>query len=217
MKEDKKYYIIGAGGFAKEVYFLAQNNLESTWQFGGFIDYQPKNTSIPCRGKDELVIDENKFLDTIKPSENVRIYIGIGDGKKINQITSKFSEFDFPNLIASDFIGDIQSIQLDRGNIILSGCIFTVDIEIGSFNIFNLNTTLGHDSIIRDCNVFNPGCNISGSVNIGSNNLFGTNSTVLQNLRIGNNNILGASSLANKDFENDNIMVGIPAKPIRKS
>jgi acetyltransferase-like isoleucine patch superfamily enzyme len=142
--------------------------------------------------------------------------MGIGDAKILAKVSNKFSNFHFPNLLYNQSFGDLISIKMGRGNIITPGCVFTVDITIGSFNIFNLNSTIGHDTTIGSCNIFNPGCNISGNVKIGDLNLFGTNATVLQNLHIGNNNVLGASSLANKSFTDNHIMVGVPAKKLKK-
>ena len=212
----KKYYIIGSGGFAKEVYYLAEESLDISYQFHGFIDYQPKCDTIIVRGKIAPVLDEDYFLNNIKPAEDVILYFGVGDPKLIEKLAVLFQNYHFPNLIHGSFIGDVNSIKLGRGNIIAAGCLFTVDITVGSFNIFNLNSTIGHDTVIKNCNVFNPGCNISGDVSIGSNNLFGTNSTVLQGLTVDDNNILGASSLANKAIHSNSLMVGVPAKKLER-
>lgn len=212
MGMNKKYYILGSGGFAKEVYFLANETLEEAHQFMGFIDFKPKMTSIMVRGKEEPVIDEDFFLEHVGATVDINIYHGIGDPLLLEKLSKRFQNYIFPNLVHPNFVGDKRSIRFGKGNIITAGCVFTVDIEIGSNNIYNLNTTVGHDTIVGDCNVFNPGVNVSGGVNIGSRNLFGTNSTVLQMLKIGNDNILGASSLANKNIDSNSIMIGVPAK-----
>ena len=207
-----EYYILGAGGFAKEVCFLANELLDENHHFMGFIDFKPLDKIITVRGQEENVIDEEYFFKHIKASEKINIYNGIGDPKLLDKFSKIFKNYSFPNLIHPNFVGDRRSIQLGIGNIITAGCVFTVDIQIGSNNIFNLNTTIGHDTIIGDCNVFNPGVNISGNVKIGDRNLFGTNSTVLQMLHINDDNILGASSLATKNINNNSIMIGVPAK-----
>lgn len=213
----KNYYILGCGGFAKEVYFLANQTLnDENYQFKGFIDYKPSIDDIEACKKKLPVIDEDYFLSNIFPSDETLIFIGVGEPKLIEKLSIKFKNYNFPNLIHDKFIGDINSIDIGRGNIITAGCVFTVDIKIGSFNIFNLNVTLGHDTKILDNNVFNPGCNVSGSVIVGSNNLFGTNSTILQQISVENNNIIGASSLINKNVDSNKIMVGVPAKALNK-
>lgn len=211
-----KYYIVGSGGFAKEVYFLADESLDDSHQFMGFIDYKPTEITIKVREQIESVIDEDYFLEEIQASENINLYFGIGDPKLLGELSKRFKNYVFPNLIHPNFVGDRKSILLGNGNIITAGCVFTVDIKIGCYNIFNLNSTVGHDTVVGDCNVFNPGVNISGGVNIGNRNLFGTNSTVLQMLQIKNDNILGASSLANKNIHSNSVMVGVPAKKLER-
>lgn len=209
-----KYYIVGNGGFAKEVLFLCKEVHGSDEEFGGFIDYKPSVTKIDCMDNSYPVIDEDQFLE--EKNFRCNIYIGIGDPQKIHKISDKFEGYNFPNLIHQNVIKD-ESVKFGIGNIITSGCIFTVDILFGNFNIINLNVTIGHDTQIKDFNVFNPGANISGSVIIGSSNLFGTNSTVLQGLNIGSNSIIGASSLVNKNVNNNSVVVGVPAKEIKKT
>lgn len=212
----KHYYIIGSGGFAKEVFHLSEEILDSSYIFSGFIDCKPSSEMITVRGRNVPVFDEEHFLENIIPAKNLNIYFGVGNPNLIQKLSIRFKKYNFPNLIHKTFVGDRDSITFGKGNIITAGCIFTVDISVGSFNIFNLNTTIGHDTVIKDNNIFNPGCNISGDVRIGSNNLFGTNSTVLQGITIENNNILGAASLANKNISNDSVMVGVPAKKIER-
>tara|TARA_B100000963_G_C22493942_1_gene610549 strand:+ start:168 stop:812 length:645 start_codon:yes stop_codon:yes gene_type:complete len=210
-----KYFILGSGGFAKEVFFLCEECLDKSNQFMGFIDNEIKKNKITVRGKKYSVLNENDFIKNTKPSKEINLYMGIGNPKLISKISKKFIDFIFPNLIHPNVIFDKLSVELGRGNIITAGCIFTVDIKIGSFNVFNLCTTIGHDVFINDFNVFNPSTNISGKTTIGSRNLFGTNSTVLQMLKIGNDNLIGASALINKCVDHDSIMVGVPAKNIK--
>lgn len=209
-----KYYIVGNGGFAKEVLFLCKQVYGSDEGFGGFIDYKPAETKINCMDNLYPVIDEDQFLE--EKNFGCNIYMGIGEPNKIHNISDKFRGYNFPNLIHQNVIKD-ESVKFGIGNIITSGCILTVDILFGNFNIINLNVTIGHDTQIKDFNVFNPGANISGSVTIGCSNLFGTNSTVLQGINIGSNSIIGASSLVNKNVNNNSVVVGVPAKEIKKT
>lgn len=210
------YYIIGSGGFAKEVYFLADQTLNGNYSFGGFIDNDVKDPLVRVRGKEVPVIDETDFLKAgTKTRQEISVFIGIGNPKITAKVSDMYAGFNFPNLIHPSFLGD-SSITFGKGNIICAGCIFTVDIEIGNYNIFNLMCTVGHDARIGSCNIFNPGCNVSGGVKVGDNNLFGTNSTLLQYVEIGSNSTLGAASLANKNFGSNVVMIGSPAKPLMK-
>jgi sugar O-acyltransferase (sialic acid O-acetyltransferase NeuD family) len=209
-----KYYIIGKGGFAKEVLFLCKEVFGHLEDFNGFIDYKPNDSAIVCLGLSFPVIDEDEFLSKNKGVADM--YLGVGDPTTISKVVEKFKGFTFPNLVHRSVVKD-ESVITESGNIFTAGCILTVDIKIGNFNIFNLNTTIGHDTKIGDYNVFNPGVNVSGSVTIENKNLFGTNSTILQGLSIGSNSIIGASSLINKCVNNNLVIVGVPGKVIRKN
>lgn len=211
----KTFYIVGNGGFAKEVLFLAeQTQAEAKYSFGGFIDFRPKSDSIIIGFNEYPVLDEDYFLKRIAPSLDTLLYFGLGDPDKIHKVRGKFQGYQFPNLIHPNVKYHKSSLELGEGNILTAGSILTVDIKIGSFNVFNLNTTIGHDTEIGDCNVFNPGANISGSVIIGDRNLVGTNATILQGVQIGSKNKLGAACMVNKPVADELIMVGVPAKPL---
>lgn len=212
----KTYYIIGNGGFAKEVLFLAVQTLNnSEYQFGGFIEFRPQVDSIEIGTKVYSILDEDNFLSSVAPSNDTILYLGLGDPVKISMVVKKFENYNFPNLIHKNVQYHRDSLEIGKGNILTAGSLFTVDIKIGNFNVFNLNTTIGHDTQIGDFNVFNPGSNVSGSVNIGDQNLVGTNATILQGLTIGSKNKLGAACMVNKSVADELIMVGIPAKPLR--
>lgn len=215
----KKIFIFGSSGFAKEVYFLISeiNKKELSYEIGGFIDIEPKNTEIQLGSKNVPVYNEPTFFKDLKmgDSDTYSFALGMGTPAILKKIKAKYlHQFDFPNLIHPNVTGYFDAITLGKGNIVTSGCIFTIDIQIGNLNLFNLHTTLGHDSVIGDCNVFNPGVNISGGVTIGDENLFGTNSSILQYITVGSNNTIGAGAMVNKAIGNGLTVVGIPAKEI---
>lgn len=209
-------YILGSGGFAKEVLFLIEEINNSTQQlkynFKGFVNTEEGECKV---GNKTYSIYSESYILGLQSS--IHLVIGVGNPNLCKKIINKFitkSNVIFPNLIHPNFTAKKDSIVLGSGNIITSGCIFTVDIKIESFNVFNLNVTVGHDTKIGSYNVINPGVNISGSVEVGHLNLLGTNATVLQNITIGDNSLLGAGAVLTKNLESYKTAVGIPAKTI---
>lgn len=207
-------FIIGAGGLAKEVFYVFENSYYKNQKFDGFIELEPKINTLSINDDNYPVIAEKDFFKHYHKSNNINLFIGIGNQKLLEPIIQKYQGFNFPNLIDRRSNVDLKHISIGNGNIITAGVIFTVDIIINSYNIFNLSCTVGHDTNIGSYNIFNPGSNISGGVQIGNSNLFGTNSTVLQYMKIKHNNIIGASSLINKNIDSNGTYVGIPAKKI---
>jgi sugar O-acyltransferase (sialic acid O-acetyltransferase NeuD family) len=209
-----EYYIIGNGGFAKEVYYYAELVLGKNVPFKGFIDYKPTATSKKVRNVECAVIDEDFFLQNVPKVPTTYLYVGLADPKQLEKIVQKFSGYTFPNLIHPTATADYQSLTIGEGNIVTGGCFFSPDVEIGSFNIFNGLCTIGHDVTIGSYNVFGPGSKISGTIVMGSGNLFGLNAATLQNITIGNNNVLGAGALAIKSFGSNMVMIGSPARQL---
>ena len=203
-------YIIGAGGFAKEVYSLLKDF--GIYEITGFIDVNPNSDSLTIGNDTIPIIDEDIFLSDYK---NVSVCIGTGYPNVIKKIIKKYQNFIFPNIIHPSFIGNKDSISMGYGNIITAGVIFTTDIKIGNFNVFNLGCTVGHDCKILDGNVFNPKTNISGNCSIGNNNLFGVGSSILEKLNVGNNNIIGGGSIIISNIEDNSTYVGVPGKKIK--
>lgn len=208
----KKAYIIGAGGFSKEVYLLLKR--VGKYQFCGFIDNQPDVPEIRIGTLSYPIISEEFFLNQQPDKNDTALFIGIGNPQIINKVATKFLEFDFPNLFSPCVEVD-ESVLFGKGNIITKGVNFTVDINVGNFNIFNLNTTIGHDVSIGDCNVLNPGVSVSGGIKIGSKNLIGTGACLLQYLSMGDDNTVGANGVLTKSIDNSKVMVGVPCKEMQ--
>lgn len=205
--------ILGAGGLAREVAFLIEtiNRASPAWRILGFAEADQQHVGKPV-GKYAVVCTEDQLVDM-----QVAAAIGIGAPAIIQKIAERFKNcprISFPNLIHPTTMGDWERIVLGQGNIVCAGNIFTTDIQIGSFNYFNLNCTYGHDIQIGDYCVFNPGINLSGGVRIGSGCLIGTGATILQYKTIGDGATVGAGAVVIKDVLPGLTVAGVPAKPL---
>lgn len=207
MNKKQSIYIIGCGGFAKEVYFLIKSSTD--FEVKGFVDKFPIAAEINFKEGSIPVIKEDYFLSNFK---DVNVCIGIGTPSILNKIYDVFKDYKFPNIIHKNVIYDKENIKIGFGNIITAGCVLTTHIEIGNLNIFNLCTTVGHDTVIGNFNVFNPSVNISGNCKIGSCNLMGVGSVIIEKKEIGNNSVLGANSTLIKNMEDNVLYAGSPAE-----
>ena len=207
-----KRYIIGSGGFAKEVFFLLKEVYKDSINFQGFIDITD-NVILDIGDSQFAVINENSFDSEVgSNTSDIELYLGFSTPELMKKVVERFKRFQFPNLVHGSFCGHLDSIKFGKGNIVTPGCIFTVDISIGSFNIFNTNTCVGHDSVIGSYNVFLPRSQVSGCVKIGDLNKFGMSSSILQGKKIGNSNSFGAYSFIIRNVQDDTSYFGIPAK-----
>ena len=209
----KEIAIYGAGGLGREVACLINkiNSVNSKWKFIGFFDDGKKiGDDVSHFGKILGGIDEVNNWQT-----PLDLILCFGVPKTIKFIRSKINNpiINFPNIIDPSFrIDDPDTFLIGEGNIIKAGCLATMDVHIGNFNLLNGSVGLGHDVIIGNFNVFMPGTRISGEVNIGDNNLFGTYSFVKQQLKIGNNITLSPLSALLTKSKDNNTYIGNPAK-----
>jgi sugar O-acyltransferase (sialic acid O-acetyltransferase NeuD family) len=202
---------------AKDVWLTLQaiNQKSAEFELKGFIDTSEQG-KVKIGTNQIPIFSEADFLKTHQNEKSeICLAVGIGKPEVIKKVVEKFKGFTFPNLIHPSSSLHEESLQIGEGNIITADCRFSVNIGLGSFNIFNLNITIGHDSIIGSFNVFNPGCIVSGGVNIGSENLIGTGSVTLQYLKIGSQSVLGAGAVLVDNLASRSLAVGVPAKVIK--
>lgn len=209
----KDIYIVGAGGFGREVLWLIQriNNANFEWNIKGFID---DNKSIQ-----NTIINEYPVVGTIDDLKTIDGYVVVAIGnshvkknivKRIKSISNvKFATLIDPSVIISN------RVNIGEGCIICAGNIITVDITIGSHVILNLDCTVGHDAIINDFVTVYPSVNISGNTKIGSCSEIGTGTKIIQGTFICDKVILGAGAVVINDIEDSGTYVGVPVKKIK--
>jgi sugar O-acyltransferase (sialic acid O-acetyltransferase NeuD family) len=214
----RRLIILGTSGLAREMAMVAEhvNAREHFWEIYGFIGHNlseiGKNLGVACIiGDDEWLLSQDFETD---------ILIGIGYPELRADILTRYLDqgerFGYPNLVHPKASFDYRRIELGRGNVITSGCSFTCDIKVQDFNLFNLNTTVGHDVCIGSFNVINPSVNISGGVHFADRILAGTGCQILENLWVGADVIIGAGAVVRNNVPNGQTVVGIPAKPIKR-
>ncbi|MCR2047484.1 acetyltransferase [Acetatifactor muris] len=211
-------YIIGAGGFGREVAWLVERfnavSAEEQWELRGFIDDNVElwNTAIDCYkvhgGYDVL---ENS-------SEDVWCIVAIGNPKvrkKIIERLRSFSHIHFARLVDPS-VKMSETSTIGEGSIICAGTIITVDVKIGSHCIINLDCTVGHDAWIADFVTLYPSVNVSGCVKVGESTELGTGSQIIQGVSVGRGTVIGAGSTVIRNIEDEVTAVGSPAQNIKR-
>jgi len=198
-----KKAIIGAGGFAREIYWSLPviERLNAVF----FID------DIYWNDSNNLVLPLSKF----NPSE-YEVVVAIGDPKDRFDMVQKLPKETkyFTHINSSVLILD-PNIEIGEGSIICAGCILTTNITIGNHAHLNLQTTIGHDCKIGNYFTTAPGAKISGNCEIHDYVYIGTNASIKQKLTIGDNTIIGMNSGVVKNIVEPGVYVGTPSKKIK--
>jgi len=207
----KDIAIYGAGGYGREIACLihAINGVKKEWNLIGFFDDR-----IPVGCKNEYGIIMGGIAELNNYPQQLSIVMAIARPVILESTVKKIfnPKIEFPNIIAPDILYfDLNSLLIGHGNIIGFKSIISCNVQIGNFNRFNSNVSIGHDAIIGNFNMFNPATCISGAVKVGDCNFFGVGSIVLQQKQIGNYTIIGANSVIMKKTKDNTTYIGTPA------
>lgn len=211
----EKLFIIGAGGFGREIAWLAEriNEISPSWEIKGFLD---DNKSLHGTVQDGyLVLGGSDYLKDIK--EEVYAVVAIGSAKTKKTVVEKLAGYEhihFATLVDPSIICSGR-VEIGKGSMICAGTILTTDIRIGEHVIINLDCTVGHDAVIGDYTTIYPSANISGNVTVGKGAELGTGVQVIQGKRIGAGTVIGAGAVVINDIEGDCTAVGCPAKAVK--
>lgn len=209
----KDLYIIGAGGFGREVAWIVEriNSIKPTWNLKGFIDDNEtlwgstEGEYHVFGGCEYLLALEDVYAVCAVGSSNVRKKII----EKLKDTSVKFATLVDPSVLYSN------SVKIGEGAIVCAGTIITVDVNIGDHVIVNLDCTIGHDAVIDDFVTIYPSVNVSGNVLIGECSELGTGTQIIQGKKVISNTIIGAGAIVVKDCIESGTYVGSPAKKIK--
>ena len=210
----KRIGIFGASGMARETRDIAD-------ALGFSAVYVTQDT------KELTAFDETK--DVMLESEIDRFrdmpyVIGVGEGAVRRMIVTRYAgKVSFINLIHPNAtFGCLQREQVEcrQGVIVCAGVRFTSNISIGNFTIFNLNSTISHDSIIGEFATICPQACILGNVEVKSGAWIGAGAIINQGTNeskrvIGANSVIGSGAVVLEDCDANSVYVGIPARKIK--
>ncbi len=210
---DRRYCIIGTGGFGREVKCCLADMLAVDG-----IDVKEAAVFL----QDDKYYSEHVVhgVPVIKLSEfdanRYTVVVAIADPSTRREVVSRLPECtDFATIIhPSAVLSD--TVVIEKGSVVTAGCILTCDIQIGPHAHLNLHTTIGHDCVIGAYFTTAPGANISGNCEFGDCVYFGTGSAVRQGISVCDEVTIGMGGVVVKDICESGIYVGNPVTLLKK-
>jgi sugar O-acyltransferase (sialic acid O-acetyltransferase NeuD family) len=206
---NKKVFIVGAGGFAREtfdVYIDAGREAE----VAGFLEEGCKKDGTLLNGR---VLHDISFLQRLNEEKKDLLLIGaIGSTKRKRVLTEledggfKFDTIIHPNVISSRWV------TIGEGSIITAGVIMTCQIDIGRHVIANLGVRIGHDVTIGDFTTLSPNVQVMGKASVGEQVFVGANATIVDHVKVGNGAVIAAGAVVTEDVPEMALAAGVPAK-----
>lgn len=192
-----KYYILGNGGFANELYDQVFLQNPTSEIFGGFIT---------LKGNEALLVSNNG-VEIFTYPVNAKFILGTGNKKWRNKFLLHFfdkyreTEEHFPNIIVgSAHMSKMADIGI--GNVFCAFTLVNADAKIGNFNLFGAYSTISHDCVMGDYNILSPKSALTGNVAVKDFNFLGAGTTILPDVSIGSHNSLSAGEYLFEHMDN---------------
>jgi sugar O-acyltransferase (sialic acid O-acetyltransferase NeuD family) len=202
--------IVGAGGFAKEI-FEVTNIIDPNSDLF-FFDNVNKNSPSSLYNK-KIITTFEEAKSYLSKSDN-RYVLGVGN-PRIRKILSE--RFD---LIGGDLYSVISPrsnignfcVDIGKGATILAGATITSNVIIGKGLLMYPNSIITHDCKLGDFVELSPGATVLGNCSVGNYSHIGANATILPNVTIGNNVFVAAGSIVTKNTPDNCLILGAPAR-----
>jgi sugar O-acyltransferase (sialic acid O-acetyltransferase NeuD family) len=208
----KNLVIIGAGGFAREVYDLAKYcyGHDQNFNIKGFLNDGTSN--IQTMGYPPILATVAKY----DIEKNDVFFCGIGDvvdrKKCVEIILSKGGEFInliHPNVVVS------PSVKIGDGVAIKAFCVLASDVVIGDFSFLQSSVVMGHDVQIGKYCKINSFSFFAGFSKLDNQVLIGAHSKFIQNAVAEELSVVGIGSLVLRTVKKGSTVFGYPAKEIK--
>ena len=198
----KKLYIIGGGGFGKEV-------------FGWKNDFKESFSNI------EILDDNLSKLSSIESIKNQKdlfnFIIAIGNNKVREKIYENVKSFNAANdlnfFIGQSYLG--TNIKLGLNNLIMHNSSIGQNSTIGDNNHIHGQTVIGHDVAIGKNNSIGSHVFIGGEVKIGNSVTIYPGSTIAPRIKIEDGATIGIGSVVIRNVKANKTVFGNPAKTIK--
>ena len=206
--------IIGASGHGSVVLDCIEQ--QKQYHLIGFIDSY-KHKGYKLNGY-EVLGTENDLPDLIEKFNLYGGIVAIGDnwtrGAVVKRICKIAPSFNFITAIhPNTIIG--KNVSIGKGSVIIPGAIVNANAVVGNHVIINTKSTLGHDGYMGEFTSLASGVCTGGNFELGDYSAISLGSNIIENISIGCHTVVGAGSLVIRDFGDNQMVHGNPARVIR--
>ena len=205
-------WIIGAGGFGREVYSMTYTARGAgvEWRVAGFLN----DIANALDGFDGFPAIAGTTGHV--PQENDVFICAIGDLKGRRAVTDTFRArgAKFINVISERALIS-GAAKLGEGIIVEAFTGIAANARIGDHAAILSHTTIGHDARVGSCVQISSYCDVHGWAEIGDGCLIGSHAVILSKVKVGAGATVGAGSVVISDVPPGATVFGVPAKRIQ--
>lgn len=205
--------IYGYGGLGREVYIIANkiNRIEKHWDEIFFIDDAVDSMIAPD-------VNVYSFLKAKEDFPELEVVIGVGEPAIRESLFKKVKSenVNMATLIHPGVYIDNTTV-IGEGTVICEGVTITCNVKIGCNTYIQPHAVIGHDISVGNHSVIGTSCQIGGLNHIGERTYMGFLSGTKEGLTIGNDVICAAGAIVFRDLPDAVIVVGNPARIMKKN
>lgn len=194
-------YILGSGGYARELYAYARLldparpifYVDDFDQTGRSLTGSAYHAQIECSGGESIMGAGRCEIRRRQAAE----------------IRPPFATLIHPSAVV---LGEVSA-----GCVIAPGAVIAPNAILHPHVLVNYNATVGHDTIIEQYSAIGPTAAISGLCYLEEAVYIGAGAVIREQLRIGHDTIIGMGAVVTKDIEPNKLAMGVPARSFDKS
>lgn len=210
----KHLIIIGVGGFARELYWHAQDSIGygSEWDLKGFLD---GDVRLADEEYEKLELPVLGDINGYEIQADDVFICAVGEPKIKEKLVKHMLDRggNFINLIHSSAIIH-GNAKIGIGNIFAPRTSVNDHAVVGDFTTINGSSGLGHDAIVEDYASLMSGVNVAGYAKVGKRVFIAGCAKILPNCIIENDAYVGIDSVVFKRVKAGKRVFGNPALPI---
>lgn len=205
-----KLYIVGAGGFGREVYQWLQDErrLLQDHELVGFLDDDMEALSGFDLGHSVVAP-----LEGFAVGADDYFVCGIGSVEWKSRLCRPLMEQGarFLSLVhPTALIG--RNVILGEGVVICPRVTLTCDVRVGAMSMINCHSSAGHDAVIGDWCTISAHCDLTGGTSLGQGVFLGSGVRVIPDRKIGAFSTVGAGSVVLRNVASATRVFGNPAR-----
>ncbi len=203
-------YIVGAGGFGREVFCWLKDEKEilRSWTFRGFLDDDA----------DALASFDYEFgvvapISGFSPKKDDAFICGLGAVEPKKRLCQSLLERGgrFLSLIHPTAVLGMN-VRLDDGVVICPRVTLTCDIAVGAMAMINCHSSAGHDVRIGAWSTISGHCDLTGHTRLGHSVFLGSGVSILPGKSVGDGALVGAGSVVIRSVKAGQKVFGNPAR-----
>ena len=207
---------IGAGGHSKVVIDILR--LSNSYEVFALLDIQREFWGTDVLGVP--VVGDDSRLGALWEEGLRYAFIGVGH---IGNALSRRRAFDTAKAQGFQVVRAVHpisviasSVDIGEGPTVMAGAIINAAARLGDDVIVNSGAIVEHDCVIGDHAHIATGSRLASGVHVGDGALVGVGASVRQLINIGRNAIVGAGAAVVSDVPDDTVVVGVPARVLKR-